>query len=183
MKWMFFRCYVKLTSQHHVYNSRIFLLFSRVSHRHFACLFSADIKISIACICLKVISLVSFIRPPHPLQCIRFLDRGWGTRGVGVGWVWVWVDGVGVGVGGGTPHMTCCIWYTTIENPSYFFMALSCMETIQSFISHFRVNQYSLVDPSWGNIPNYVWQGVSHWFRKLWRPVWHHRHFGNWISW
>ena len=27
----------------------------------------------------------------------------------------------------------------------------------QSFISHF--NQYSLVDPSWGNIPSWVWQG------------------------
>ena len=32
-------------------------------------------------------------------------------------------------------------------------------------ISHF--NQYSLVDPSCGNIPSWVWQGVSHWFRKL----------------
>ena len=68
--------------------------------------------------------------------------------------------------------------YTTTENPSYFFMTLSCTEAIQS---HF--NQYSLVDPSWGNIPSWVWQGVSHWFRKLWRRVWHHRHFGNWISW
>ena len=63
--------------------------------------------------------------------------------------------------------------YTTIENPSYFFMTLSCTEAIQSFISHF--NQYSLVDPSWGNIPSWVWQGVSHWFRKLRRQVWHHR--------
>ena len=71
--------------------------------------------------------------------------------------------------------------YTTIENPSYFCMTLSCTEAIQSFISHF--NQYSLVDPSWGNIPSWVWQGVSHWFRKLRRRVWHHRHFGNWISW
>ena len=71
--------------------------------------------------------------------------------------------------------------YTTIENPSYFFMTLSCTEAIQSFISHF--NQYSLVDPSWGNIPSWVWQGVSHWFRKLRRRVWHHCHFGNWISW
>ena len=71
--------------------------------------------------------------------------------------------------------------YTTIENPSYFFMTLSCTEAIQSFISHF--NQYSLVDPSWGNIPSWVWHGVSHWFRKLRRRVWHHRHFGNWISW
>ena len=71
--------------------------------------------------------------------------------------------------------------YTTIENPSYFFMTLSCTEAIQSFISHF--NQYSLVDPSWGNIPSWVWHGVSHWFRKLQRRVWHHRHFGNWISW
>ena len=65
-------------------------------------------------------------------------------------------------------------WYTTIENPSYFFMTLSCMEAIQSFISHF--NQYGLVDPSWGNIPSWVWQGGSHWFGKLWRRVWHHRH-------
>ena len=71
--------------------------------------------------------------------------------------------------------------YTTIENPSYFFMTLSCTEAIQSFISHF--NQYSLVDPSWGNISSWVWQGVSHWFRKLRRRVWHHCHFGNWISW
>ena len=71
--------------------------------------------------------------------------------------------------------------YTTIENPSYFFRTLSCTEAIQSFISHF--NQYSLVDPSWGNIPSWVWQGVSHWLRKLRRRVWHHRHFGNWISW
>ena len=71
--------------------------------------------------------------------------------------------------------------YATIENPSYFFMKLSCTEAIQSFISHF--NQYSLVDPSWGNIPSWVWQGVSHWFRKLQRWVWHHRHFGNSISW
>ena len=44
--------------------------------------------------------------------------------------------------------------YTTIENPSYFFITLSCTEAIQSFISHF--NQYSLVDPSWGNIPSWV---------------------------
>ena len=49
--------------------------------------------------------------------------------------------------------------YTTIENPSYFFMTLSCTEAIQSFISHF--NQYSLVDPSWGNIPSWVWQGLA----------------------
>ena len=74
------------------------------------------------------------------------------------------------------------VWrsYTTIEN-SYFIMTLSCTEAIQSFISHF--NQYSLVDPSWGNIPSWVWQGVSHWFRKLRRRVWRHRYFGNWISW
>ena len=71
--------------------------------------------------------------------------------------------------------------YTTIENPSYFFTTLSWTEAIQSFISHF--NQYSLVDPYWGNISSWVWQGVSHWFRKLRRRVWHHRHFGNWISW
>ena len=71
--------------------------------------------------------------------------------------------------------------YTTIENPSYFFMTLSCTEAIQSFSSHF--NQYSLVDPSWGNIPSWVWRGVSHWFRNFRRRVWHHRHFGNWISW
>ena len=71
--------------------------------------------------------------------------------------------------------------YTTIENPSYFFMTLSCTEAIQSFISHF--NKYSLVNPSWGNIPSWVWQGVNHCFRKLRRRVWHHRHFGNWISW
>ena len=38
---------------------------------------------------------------------------------------------------------------------SSFFMTLSCTEAIQSFISHF--NQYSLVDPSWGNIPSWVW--------------------------
>ena len=25
-------------------------------------------------------------------------------------------------------------WYTTIENPSYFFMKFSCTEAIQSFI-------------------------------------------------
>ena len=35
-------------------------------------------------------------------------------------------------------------------------MTLSCTEAIQSVISHF--NQYSLVDPSWGNIPSWVWQ-------------------------
>ena len=46
--------------------------------------------------------------------------------------------------------------YTTIENPSYFFMTFSCTEAIQSFSSHF--NQYSLVDPSWGNIPSWVWR-------------------------
>ena len=75
-----------------------------------------------------------------------------------------------------------CFWsYITIENPSYFFMTLSCTEAIQSFISHF--NLYNLINPSWGNIPSWVWQGVSHWFRKLWRRVWHHSHFGNWISW
>ena len=78
-------------------------------------------------------------------------------------------------------HTTLSRLYTTIENPSYFFMTLSCTEAIQSFISHF--NQYSLVDPSWSNIPSWVWQGVNHWFRKLRRRVWHHRHFGNWISW
>ena len=44
------------------------------------------------------------------------------------------------------------------------------------YIYHFK--QYSLVDPSWGNIPSWVWQGVNHWFRKLWRKVWHHCHFG-----
>ena len=53
-------------------------------------------------------------------------------------------------------------------------MPLSCTVAIQSFISHFH--QYSLVDPSLGNIPSWVWQGVSHWFRKLRRRVWHHRH-------
>ena len=39
--------------------------------------------------------------------------------------------------------------YTTIENPSYFFMTLSCTKAIQSFISHF--NQYSLgtTFPAW----------------------------------
>ena len=74
-----------------------------------------------------------------------------------------------------------CRLFTTIENPSYFFMTLSCTEAIQIFISHF--NQYSLVDPSWGNIPSWVWHWVSHWFRKLRCRVWHHRHFGNWISW
>ena len=67
--------------------------------------------------------------------------------------------------------------YTPNENPSYFVMKWSCMEAIQSFISHF--NQYNLVDPSWANIPSWVAQGVSHWFRKLWRRVWHSRHFGN----
>ena len=56
-----------------------------------------------------------------------------------------------------------------------------CTEAIQSFISHF--NQYGLVDPSWGNIPSWVWQGVSNWFKTLWHWVWHHRHCGNWISW
>ena len=34
--------------------------------------------------------------------------------------------------------------HTTIENPSYFLMTLSCAEAIQSFISHF--NQYSLCE-------------------------------------
>ena len=48
-------------------------------------------------------------------------------------------------------------WYITIENPSYLFMTLSCTEAIQSFISH--INQYSLADPSCGDIPNWVWQG------------------------
>ena len=80
----------------------------------------------------------------------------------------------------GMLHKVLAFLYCTIENP-YFFMTLSCMEAIQSFISHF--NQYSLVDPSSGNIPSWVGQGVSHWFRKLWHRVWHHRHFGNWISW
>ena len=85
-----------------------------------------------------------------------------------------------------TQHCQWCIgvnikFYTTIENPPYFFMTLSCMEAIQSFINHFK--QYSLVNPSWGNIPSWVWQGVNHWFRKLWCQVWHHCHFGNWISW
>ena len=42
-------------------------------------------------------------------------------------------------------------------------MTLSCAEAMQSFISHF--NQYSLVDAPWGNIPSWVWQGASHWFR------------------
>ena len=30
---------------------------------------------------------------------------------------------------------------------------------MQSFISHF--NQYNLVDPSWGNIPRWIWQGLT----------------------
>ena len=64
-----------------------------------------------------------------------------------------------------------------IQNPSYFFMTLSFTGTIQNFSSHF--NQYSLIDPSWCNIPSWLWQGFNHWFRKLWRRVWHHRHFGN----
>ena len=72
-------------------------------------------------------------------------------------------------------------WYTTTENPSYLFSTLSCTNAMQSFISH--LNQYSLVDPSWGNIPSWVWEGGSHWFKTLWRRVWHHRHFGSWISW
>ena len=55
------------------------------------------------------------------------------------------------------PDDGCHRSYTTIENPSYFLMTLSCTEAIQSFISHY--NQYSLVDPSWGNIPCWVWQG------------------------
>ena len=55
--------------------------------------------------------------------------------------------------------LVLCRSYTTIENPSHFFMTLSCKEAIQSFISHF--NQYSLVDPSWGNIPSWVWQGLA----------------------
>ena len=38
-------------------------------------------------------------------------------------------------------------------------MTLSCTEAKQSFISHF--NQYILVDPSWGNIPRLVWQGLA----------------------
>ena len=63
-------------------------------------------------------------------------------------------------------------WYNTIGNQSHFFMTLSCTEATQSFISHF--NQYDPVDPPWGNIPCWVWQGVNHWFRKLWRLV---RHF------
>ena len=69
--------------------------------------------------------------------------------------------------------------YTTTENPSDFFMTLSCTGAIKCFITHF--NLYSMVDPSWGNILSWVWLGVNHWFRKLWRRVWHHRHFGNWI--
>ena len=48
-------------------------------------------------------------------------------------------------------------WYTTIENPSYFFMTLNCAEAMKSFSSHF--NQYSLVDQYWGNIPSEFWQG------------------------
>ena len=70
-------------------------------------------------------------------------------------------------------------WYTTIGSPSYFFITLNCTEAIQNFISHF--NQYSLVDPFWGNNPSCVWERVSHWFKKLWHRVWHHHHFGNWI--
>ena len=33
---------------------------------------------------------------------------------------------------------------------------MSCTEAIQSFI-----NQYSLVDPSWGNIPSWVYRGLT----------------------
>ena len=44
-------------------------------------------------------------------------------------------------------------------------MTWSCTEAMQSFISHF--NQNSLVNPSWGNIPSWVWQGDSHWFWKF----------------
>ena len=48
-------------------------------------------------------------------------------------------------------------WYTNIEIPSYFFMTLSYTEAVHSFVSHF--NQYNMVDPSWGNIPSWVWPG------------------------
>ena len=45
--------------------------------------------------------------------------------------------------------------YTTIENPCYVFITLSCTEAIQSFISRF--NQYSLVDHFLGNIFSLAW--------------------------
>ena len=51
------------------------------------------------------------------------------------------------------------MWYTIIENLSYFFMTLSCTEAMQSFISHF--NQYSLVHPSWANIPSWAARGLT----------------------
>ena len=55
---------------------------------------------------------------------------------------------------------TCmCRWYTTIENPSYFFMPLSCREAMQSIISYF--NRLSLINLSWGNISSWVWQGLA----------------------
>ena len=44
-------------------------------------------------------------------------------------------------------------------------MTLSFTEAMQSFISHF--NQFGLEDPSWGNIPSWVWQEVSQRFRKF----------------
>ena len=93
------------------------------------------------------------------------------------------IYGVRVGVETGKWRLTLSSSGDTppLKIPLYFFMTLSCMEAIQSFISHF--NQYTLVDPSWGNIPSWVWQGVSTWFRKLWRRVRNHRNFGNWISW
>ena len=50
-------------------------------------------------------------------------------------------------------------WYTTIGNLSYVFITLSCTEATQSVISHF--NQYNLVDQSWGNIPSWIWEGLT----------------------
>ena len=48
--------------------------------------------------------------------------------------------------------------YATIENSSYFFVTLSCMEAMQNFISHF--NQY-MVDPSWGKFPAWFDRGLA----------------------
>ena len=64
------------------------------------------------------------------------------------------IDDTGVLVDGMhyfAPQIT--VLWATIENPSHFFMMLSCTEAMQSFINYF--NQYSMVDPSWGNIPNW----------------------------
>ena len=50
---------------------------------------------------------------------------------------------------------------------------------MQNYMGH--LNPHSLVHPSQGNIPRWVWQAVNQFLRNLQRKVWTYRHFGNWI--